>query len=128
MAECQTIDVSEICGVASSQLSEPLDDELEASVWGRLYPLHDSYSKVGNVLVCHHMVTQDTWVHGYIGYMGTWVHRIHRYMGTQVHRIHRYMGTWLHRYTGYIGTWLHGYTGLRNITKLVRLHRTTGVD
>ena len=67
MAECQTIDVSEICGVASSQLSESLDDELEASVWGRLYPLHDSYSKVGNVLVYHHRVTQDTWVHGYTG-------------------------------------------------------------
>ena len=110
MAECQTIDVSEICGVASSQLSEPLDDELEASVWGRLYPLHDSYSKVGNVLVCHHMVTQ--------------VHRIHGYMGTQDIWLHGYIGTWIHRY---MDTWVHRYTGLRNITKLVRLH-TTGVD
>ena len=46
MADCQTIDVSEIYGVASSQASEPTGDELEANVWGRLYPLHDAYSKV----------------------------------------------------------------------------------
>ena len=46
MADCQTIDVSEIYGVASSQASEPTGDELEANVWGRLYPLHNAYSKV----------------------------------------------------------------------------------
>ncbi|KAI6658090.1 Serine/threonine-protein kinase Chk2-like [Oopsacas minuta] len=46
MADCQTIDVSDIAGVGSSQLSEPLADECEANTWGRLYPLHDAYSKV----------------------------------------------------------------------------------
>ena len=46
MADCQTIDVSDIYGVASSQASEPTGDELEANVWGRLYPLHNAYSKV----------------------------------------------------------------------------------
>ena len=31
----------------SSQVSEPSQvDDLEASVWGRLFPLHNAYSKV----------------------------------------------------------------------------------
>ena len=47
MADCQTIDVSDIAGIGSSQVSEQSgDNEFGANIWGRLYPLNNAYTKV----------------------------------------------------------------------------------
>ena len=50
MADCQTIDVTDIAGVGSSQASEATgDNEFEAGIWGRLYALGSAYSKVDSL-------------------------------------------------------------------------------